>query len=275
MNQSPVTLVDSTDPAMQEAYKKARQNFRYFYRELSWEQRRIIPGLTLACVKIIFNDPVPHKQGAELMWCNEVRFDGAKVHATLLNQPSWLTSLNEGDSVTVGPKDLADWMYVIGERVYGAFTVQVLRSRMSRAERKQHDDAWGLDFGKPGVVHIVPPEFIRGKPGFLAGMFGGGSQPLSAEELEATEHPMAVNMGESLNELLSKNPERAKEADEEGFTLLHQLAMAGTAIGCEILLKHRANPNAISQNGMTPLRLAKALGWKNVIEMLVKHGAKQ
>ncbi len=65
------------------------------------------------------------------------------------------------------------------------------------------------------------------------------------------------------------------EADEQGFTLLHQMALAGTANGCEILLKHKANPNAVAANGMTPLRLAKALGWKKVAEVLVKHGAKQ
>lgn len=275
MSQSPVTLVDGADPAMQEAYRQARQSFRYFYREVCWEQRRIIPGLAMAAVKIIFNDPVPHKQGAELMWCNEVGFDGIKVRATLLNQPSWLTSFNEGDEVAVGPKELADWMYVIGERVYGAFTVQVLRTRMSRAERKQHDDAWGLDFGKPGEVHIMPPEFLRGKPGFLSGMFGGGSQPLTQEELEANEHPMAMNMGSSLSELLTKSPERVGETDDQGFTLLHQMALAGTAAGCEILLQHRANPNAVAANGMTPLRLAKALGWKKVAEVLVKNGAKQ
>ncbi len=275
MSQSPVTMVDSADPAMQEAYRQARQSFRYFYRELCWERRRIVPGLTLACVKIIFDDPVPHKQGAELMWCDEVFFDGQKVKAKLLNEPSWLKSFREGQAVSVAPKELADWMYVIGERVYGAFSVQVLRARMSRSERKQHDEAWGLDFGDPSQVHIMPPEFLRPKPGFVAKLLGGGLKPLTQEELEANEHPMAVNMSSSLIEAITQNPTMISDTDDDGFTFLHQMAFAGTANGCEILLKHGANPNATAANGMTPLRLAKALGWKKVVEVLTKHGAKQ
>ncbi len=274
MSESPITLVNTADPEMQEAYRRARQTFRYFYRELCWERRRIIPGLAISCVKIIFDDPEPHEQGAELMWCDEVEFDGNHVRAKLLNQPNWLQSYSEGDAVSVAPKELADWMYVIGDTVYGAFSVQVLRKRMSSSERKQHDSAWGLDFGKPGVVHVMPPEFLRAKPGFFARLFGGGSQPLTMEELDAAEHPMAVNMVPSLDEMLTKSPERVNETDEQGFTLLHQLALAGAAGGCEVLLKHRANPNAKTANGMTPLSLAKSLGWKKVVEVLTKNGAR-
>ncbi|MCC6512062.1 MAG: DUF2314 domain-containing protein, partial [Pirellulaceae bacterium] len=209
-----------------------------------------------------------------IMWISDVTFDGLKVRGTLLNQPNWLTSVQEGDAVEIAPKELCDWMYAIAGRVYGGFTVQLLRSRMPRGERAQHDKAWGMDFGDPQVIHVVPPEFVRPKPGLLGKLIGAGKQPLTAEDLESTEHPMAVNMGESLSELLAKSPARVGETDDQGFTLMHQMALAGTAIGCEILLKHKANPSAVAHNGMTPLRLAKSLGWKQVVQLLEKHGAK-
>ena len=55
--------------------------FRYFWREVAWERRRIIPALDLACVKAPFSDG---EQGAhakdtpevEHMWLSEVDFDG-------------------------------------------------------------------------------------------------------------------------------------------------------------------------------------------------------
>jgi len=41
-------MFDGDDPAMQQAYEAAQQSFKYFWRELSWEQRRIVPGVDMA-----------------------------------------------------------------------------------------------------------------------------------------------------------------------------------------------------------------------------------
>ena len=46
---SQVFMFDDSDPEMQRAYESARATFRYFWREVAWERRRIIPGLDLAC----------------------------------------------------------------------------------------------------------------------------------------------------------------------------------------------------------------------------------
>jgi hypothetical protein len=54
--QSKVFMFDNSDPDMQEAYRKAHATFRYFWREVSWERRRIVPALDLACVKAPFAD---------------------------------------------------------------------------------------------------------------------------------------------------------------------------------------------------------------------------
>lgn len=39
----PVFYADGEDAAMLEAFKRARESFRYFWRELYWENHRIIP----------------------------------------------------------------------------------------------------------------------------------------------------------------------------------------------------------------------------------------
>jgi hypothetical protein len=35
---------------------------------------------------------------------------------------------------------------------------------MAKGERKQHDQAWGFDFGDVGVVNLVPPDYIGEAP---------------------------------------------------------------------------------------------------------------
>lgn len=45
---SKVFLSEANDPEMQRAYESARASFRYFWREIAWERRRIVPALDLA-----------------------------------------------------------------------------------------------------------------------------------------------------------------------------------------------------------------------------------
>ena len=49
-------MFDERAPEMQQAYQAARASFRRFWRELSWERRRIVPGLEMAMVKLPFTD---------------------------------------------------------------------------------------------------------------------------------------------------------------------------------------------------------------------------
>ena len=265
------------DPKMRRANKRARASFRFFWRELSWEYRRIVPGLDLACVKVPFSDPPEMSNdddpGVEQMWVSDIMFDGKTISGTLLNSPNWLKSISEGDSVETPLKGISDWMYVINGRVYGAYTVNVLREGMSRGERAEHDAAWGLDFGDPNYIEVVPMEWFRQKKGFLQKLFGGGAsdEPI---DLDATEHPMAANMAESFEEFLTDDPSNVHSTDERGLTMLHQQTLAGSPTGVSILLKHGADPNAIDGNGSTPLKLANTLGWKHVAEVLMAHGAK-
>ncbi|MFO1062569.1 MAG: DUF2314 domain-containing protein [Pirellulales bacterium] len=236
--------------------------------------------LRIGCVKSAFSDPPEHHRSgadipdAEQMWCSDVDFDGIHVSGTLMNQPNWLVSISQGDPVKIAPREVTGWMYVIRNRAYGGFTVNLMRSRMSKSECKAHDHAWGLDFGDPSEIHIVPPEFFNPKKSFIGRIFGGPSRPVADEVLETAEHPMAENMQASFEEFLKEHPEQVHEPDEDGFTYLHRIVMAGSVVGTQCLLLHGANPNVRAKNGVTPLRLAQLLGWKQVVALLQKAGAK-
>jgi uncharacterized protein YegJ (DUF2314 family) len=282
-SQSPVFKSPGDDSEMEQAAAKARQTFKYFWREMAWEQRRIVPGLDLATVKASFSDPPeiraqnPRGLDVEHMWLLDVEFDGRQIQGTLINTPLSLKSFREGDRVTITGKQLFDWMYVIAGHVYGGFTVDVMRSRMASGERKQHDKAWGFDFGEVGVIPLVPPEYIGDpaskKKGFLSFFGGSKSTPQDYAKVAATEHPMSANMRESLDERLTKDPRMVQQTDDRGYSFLHQLSLAGSWDGVDICLKHGADPMAAAPNGMTPYALAKCLGWKRVMQRLQQAGA--
>jgi len=262
---------------MNQAFKNARATFKFFWRELMWERRRIVPAMIMSNVKVCCEDPpeqaAQHGRGAGHMWISEVGFDGRTISGTLLNEPAWLVSYKQGQPLSLPAIKISDWMYVYSDdKVHGAFTVQLLRSKMGKRERKQHDGAWGLEFGDPDQVRIIPDDWnpsVVEKKGLLGNLFGG-SKPPAKVDYQSIEHPMDINMLESMEEFLAKSPEALKSTDDIGWTLLHQQASAGSVSGVKCLLKHGADANAKSNIGLTPLQIAKGLGWRDVTKLLSK-----
>lgn len=271
------------DPEMTKACSMARQTFRIFWRELTWERHRIIPGLDLACVKFPFMDPPDgHSRkdtpDAEQMWVSDCTFNGSTIRGTLLNSPNWLQSVKEGDSIEKPIKELSDWMYAVSGKVYGGFTVHFLRNQMKQSERKSHDKAWGLDFGDPQTPRLAPREWYgtdaEKKTSLLGKFFEKPTPNLSLEEIVRKDHPMAISMSTTLEKHLESNPEALKSTDDDGQSMLHIHCLAGSTKIVEILLKHGADPNAVTKNSMTPLRMANLFGWSKIADLLTKAGAK-
>ena len=256
---SKVFWFKNDEPEMQQAYANARKTFRYFWRELSWEHRRIVPALDLACVKAPFADSDDEDAEVEHMWISEIDFDGRTVSGVLLNSPNELESVSEGDSVRIPLTDITDWMYAIDGEVFGAYTVNLMRSRMKPRERKEHDAAWGLDFGDPASIRIAPEPK---KAGLLKSLFGG------KPPADTDEHPMSAGMAEELKKQIAKDRSVVSAKDAKGWTLLHDEALAGNLATVQVLLDAGADKKAVAKNGMTPLKLAKSLGWDKVAALL-------
>ena len=259
---SKVFMFDNSDPEMQRAYEQARATFRYFWREVAWESRRIVKGLDLASVKAPFSDGGgdTRKEGepeVEQMWLGEVDFDGQFMSGVLLNSPNWIKSVKAGDPARMPLDEITDWMYALGGEVYGAYTVNLMRSRMDKRARKEHDTAWGLNFGDPTTIRVVPQK---------KGWFG-------SRDAEVQEHPMSEAMASKWKSQLLADASLANSKDDKGWTFLHHLALAGSAATVRVLLECGADPNAVTNHGMTPLQLAKSLGWDKVVALLVSKGA--
>lgn len=268
----PIFLFDAKDPAMQQAYRAAQDSFRHFWRELSWERRRIVPGLEMTMVKLPFTDG-PRTDGKsefEHMWIGDVGFDGDSVSGTLLNSPNWLTSVSEGDAVSVPFGHLTDWMMTAEGRAYGGFTVNQMRSRMSRRERAEHDQAWGLDFGDPADVQVEIRRQAQSKGGILAALFGRGSRSQAAPE-GFRDHPMCVNMLPSIEAQLQADRSLAGALGDDGWTWLHQEALSGNLGVVKLLVSHGADCAVRTPNGHTAAELAQKIGWTDISDYLNGH----
>ena len=244
-------------PQMLEAFKKAQSTFKYFWRELWWERRRIVPGLNFAFVKMAFSEEVPSEEPiVEFMWLNNIDFDGITVKGSLDNEPGQLTNVKVGDIIERPLEEINDWMFSITEKsvlstkakAYGGFTIQVLRSEMDKKLRKDHDKAWGLDFGEPDNILLAY------------------QQEKHPENL--IEHPMSINMKESFKEFLTNNPNEITHKDESGYTMLHREAIAGNKTIVEILLEMGADISAKTDSGYTAYDFAKKLEWEHLIPIL-------
>ena len=246
--QMPIYFVSNDEDYMQRAFEQARESFKYFWRELYWERRRIAPMLDYAMVKICFLDVINGEEVGEHMWVNDVEFDGETIYGTLVNEPDSVQNVKVGDQISAKFIDMSDWLFAIGGRAYGGFSVQAMRSRMQKDELAEHDAAWGLDFGDYNDILVV---------------FEQKEHP---ENL--IEHPMSKNMRGQVEQYIKAHPSMVADTDELGFTQLHHEALAGNLTIVNLLLENGADKNARTKSGKTAAQLAKQIGWSEIAKVL-------
>lgn len=237
---------DSQDAAMREAAKKARQTFKYFWRELYWDRRRIVPALDMAMVKLPFSQDDGRE--VEYMWVDDVEFDGEKIYGRLVNEPDTLTNIKKGDEIEAPLDEVSDWIFVSEGKSFGAFGVQAMRSKMSEQQRVWHDEAWGVNFGDFDDILVV---------------VGQKKYPQNL-----IEHPMSINGKDKFEKFIKENSREASLADENGYTLLHKEAIAGNLTTIKILLQNFADRNAQTDDGKTALEFASIMGWEHIVKEL-------
>ena len=245
-------FLSNGDDAMQEASTAARRTFKFFWRELSWERRRIIPALDGAMIKLPFTDG-PRTDGNaeyEVMWLNDVDFDGTMLTGTLVNAPNWLTFVKQGDVITSDFSYLADWIMMSRRRAYGGYTVNLMRSRMNANERAAHDQTWGLDFGDPSQIRV---EINRGK---------------TASPGDFADHPMCANMLPKIEAQLQAKPSIATTPNERGWTLLQSESLAGNFGVVKLLVRYGADVAAQTPDGKDAATLAQGIGWPEIAAYL-------
>jgi len=238
-------------PKITQAYIEARKTFKYFWRELYWERRRIVPAIDLAIVKVAFEQKTEDitEPITEHMWIDQIDFDGETIIGILINSPNQLTNIANGDTVSIPLNKIDDWMFSTQGKTYGGFTIQALRSMMSSKEKEEHDKAWALDFGDFNDILVV---------------FEQKEHP---ENL--IEHPMSINMREQVKTYLTEHPEVLLHQDKNGHTMLHTETIAGNKTIVELLLEFGTSKNVKTSNGKLALDFANQLNWEHIASVLL------
>ena len=234
-----------------QAYIEARKTFKYFWRELYWEHRRIVPALDLSIVKVAFEQKIEGvaEPITEHMWIDQINFDGELINGVLINSPNQLTNIANGDTVSIPLDKIDDWMFSTQGKTYGGFTIQALRSMMTSKEKEEHDKAWGLDFGDFNDILVVYEQ--------------------KEHPQNLIEHPMSINMREKIKAYLTEHPEVLLHQDENGYTMLHTETIAGNKTVVELLLEFGVSKSVKTSNGKLALDFANQLNWEHIVNILI------
>lgn len=231
---------NSLDPELRQAARAAQGTFKHFWYQVSTDFNRIVPALGLACVKAPFSDDFSDPQSpAEHMWIDQIFFDGETIQGVLINQPNQVTSVSEGDEISLTLPKIEDWLCEFDDNAYGGYSIQVIRSRMTPEERTSHDEAWGLNFPEIGSVRL----------------------PERSEEFER-------NVLQSLNEQIESDNSILHQDFGEGRTILHLMSLYGRPESVTAVVQAGADPNQRCGRGWTALEYARAVGWDEIVRYL-------
>ena len=139
----PVAGVSADDEEMNAAMQEARDSFPASWRAGEESSARAAGGPVM--VKAYFSSSMD-ADGGEHMWVDEVSFDGKMISGVLASEPLELDEPRLGDAVEFPLERLSDWLIVEHGVAQGAFTIQVLRKRMTDEERADHDSRYPFSF---------------------------------------------------------------------------------------------------------------------------------
>jgi len=67
-----------------------------------------------------------------------------KYVGIVANLPESIPDVKLGDTISILKNNITDWMYLDNKKLRGGFTIQLLRKRMTKAEKKQFDAQSGF-----------------------------------------------------------------------------------------------------------------------------------
>jgi uncharacterized protein YegJ (DUF2314 family) len=127
------------DAEMNAAMDEGRATFQQFV-DAAPENLDEFDGM----IKVYFLDD-PSSDG-ELMWVSPTNLEGPAYEGILMSDPRGLTSVDQGDDVSFSLEEISDWLYVKDGAARGAYTVMVMRSRMTPEDLAEHDAAYPFKF---------------------------------------------------------------------------------------------------------------------------------
>lgn len=133
-NEPTIYNVERSDREMNEAITKANQTLSDFNLIL------LNPKIEVKALKVKFETP----KGNEHIWLSNIQYENGKYSGVLDNLPEYITEYKIGDKIEIENSKISDWMYVENGKLFGGYTIKLLRSRMTESEKKEFDAENGL-----------------------------------------------------------------------------------------------------------------------------------
>jgi uncharacterized protein YegJ (DUF2314 family) len=83
-------------------------------------------------------------KGHEHIWLNKIKIEQDKILGVVNNEPEMTQEVALGDTVEIDRNTISDWNYMKGNKLYGGYSVRLLRNRMTPEQRDQFDQSTGL-----------------------------------------------------------------------------------------------------------------------------------
>jgi len=122
----PVVGVKAEDAEMNNAMAEAKSTVAGFVERMKNPQPKDY-GFSVK-KKIEDGDKV------EFFWLSDITYADGKFTGTLGNNPQIVSNVEFGQKMSVGETEIADWMYLDGDKMVGNYTLRVLLKRMSKEE---------------------------------------------------------------------------------------------------------------------------------------------
>lgn len=129
--------VKEEDKVMNNAIATARQTLHLFKDALNSGA----DSLQSFSLKVRYDAPDGY---GEHIWLNEVSLKDGVYTGIVNNEPNVITQVKFGDTVTVNPDDISDWMYLANNKLRGGYTLRAIMEKMSPAEREKMQEQSGF-----------------------------------------------------------------------------------------------------------------------------------
>lgn len=133
----PVVAFEDDDKEMNQAITTALSTLTSFDSALNSKN----PSYRLFALKCRFAKP---DGGGEHIWVSNISLKNGNYFGVVDNLPSTTTEVKIGDTIEIKKRAISDWMYLRGTTIRGAYTLRVIRNRMSPQERKVFDSELGV-----------------------------------------------------------------------------------------------------------------------------------
>ncbi|WP_276680694.1 DUF2314 domain-containing protein [Empedobacter brevis] len=120
--------------------KEAQQTFDDFKLALSMKDT------TTTNFMIQQKYQIPKSELKEGIWVSDIVNDNDTFKGIVNSTPQYIKELKAGDTITIDPNKIGDWMYYKGDKMIGGFTIKYLRSKLDDKQRAEFDKQYKVKF---------------------------------------------------------------------------------------------------------------------------------